>query len=233
MPNLVVLTPTRGRPERFARMVSAALGTAHSEVGVWAGIDDDDLSLYGSFYPRVKTLIGPRLSLSGWTNLLAERVLAEPDPPRYLASLGDDHLCRTPGWDTALVGEIERMGGTGIAYGNDLFQGMACPTAWVMSADIVRALGWMMLPTCQHMYVDNAIAEVGRGLNRIAYRPDVTIEHLHPIAGKAKPDASYIATNSQQRFAADRAAFEAWRADQLSRDLATLRTLLDRSAPVG
>jgi hypothetical protein len=59
-------------------------------------------------------------------------VLAERDPPRYLASLGDDHRPRTKGWDRRLIDAIESLGGApGIAYGDDKLQGAALPTAWV------------------------------------------------------------------------------------------------------
>ena len=213
MPDLAVITPTRGRPERFAAMVLAVNATALNDVLIYAGRDEDDDSGYTDrLPPNVLTAIGPRASLSAWTNGLARTAIVYGGV-RYLASLGDDHLPRTLGWSGTLIRAIENMGGTGIAYGNDLLQGQALPTAWVMSADIVRTLGWMMLPACEHMFVDNAILALGRAAGCIAYRGDVVIEHLHPVAGKAAVDESYRASNSAERMAADQRAFEAWRDD--------------------
>jgi betaine-homocysteine S-methyltransferase len=40
----------------------------------------------------------------------------------------------------------------------------------------------MMLPGCEHMYVDNAVLELGRAANRIAYVPEVVIEHPELVA---------------------------------------------------
>lgn len=230
MAELAVITPTRERPRQFAELVRAIGTTAHGAVTVLAGVDDDDPSDYESELDRadagvrVVILRGPRKSLSAWTNELAA-VALEAEKPRFLASLGDDHRPRTHGWDRKLIEAIEDLGGNGFAYGNDLFQGPAVPTAWVESADVVRALGWMMLPACEHMYVDNAVYALGTASGRITYRPDVVIEHLHPLAGKADWDASYRDSNSKERYAADKIGYLTWQAEQLATDAAKVAVL--------
>lgn len=227
MADLAVIVPSRGRPRQLREMVEAVYATAATDVAVYLGLDDDDPADYlAEFLGREWDLWacrGERKSLSAWTNHLAAQVLDSPAAPRWLASLGDDHRPRTRGWDRKLIEAIEDLGGSGIAYGNDLLQGAALPTAWVVSSDIVRTLGWMMLPACAHMYVDNATLELGRALDRIVYRPDVIVEHLHPDAGKAARDASYRESNTPARYAADGAAFEVWRRDGLAGDVARLR----------
>lgn len=230
MADLAIITPTRGRPRQFADMVEAAEQTAAGSVMVVSCIDDDDPARaeYDESTPPTPTRLryyGPRRSLSAWTNLAALNLVNAPDPPRYLASLGDDHRPRTPGWDRLLIGAIEAGAGYGFGYGNDLLQGAYMPTAWVVSADVVRALGWMMLPGCAHMYVDTAVLELGKAARCITYRPDVVLEHLHPVAGKAAWDSSYRESNAPDRYAADRAAFEAWRTTRLADDAATILAL--------
>jgi hypothetical protein len=226
MADLAIITPTRGRPRQFADLVETVHATAAGTVEIWAGMDDDDHADYAEALGLADVLRGPRRSLSGWTNHLATQALSSENPPRYLASLGDDHRPRTPGWDRILIDAIGGLpGGFGFAYGNDLFQGANMPTAWVVSADVVRALGWMMLPGCAHMYVDNAVLELGRAAGRIVYRPDVIIEHVHPVAGKAAWDDSYRESNAPDRYATDRAAFGAWRASGLATDAAKLAAL--------
>lgn len=232
MADLAIITPTRGRPERLERMIYQATLLAHMELEFFVGIDDDDESDYQPLLDkvfangvRIYVQRLPRMSLSMWTNHLVERALETDGSPAYVASLGDDHAVRTAGWDAKLIGAIERMQGPGFAYGNDLLQGVSLPTAWVSSAAVVRELGWMMLPSCEHMYVDNAILSLGRAADRIAYVPGVTIEHEHPAAGKAKTDASYAESSTQARFEADRLAYEAWRAGQMLKDAVTLMAL--------
>lgn len=226
MADLVVLTPSRGRPQQLREMCDAVHANAGGDVLIAVGIDNDDPSDYETALDgRVLVYRGERNSLRGWTNYLAAAVLDGPNPPRYLASLGDDHRPATAGWDLKLIEAIEQMEGAGFAYGNDLLQGRNMPTAWVASADVVRALGWMMLPTCQHMYVDNAILELGQACGRIAYRPDVVIEHLHPLAGKAEWDESYRQSNAAVRYRHDQAAFDAWRTEQIGDDAAKVAAL--------
>lgn len=234
MADLAVITPTRGRPLRFIELLEAVDHTAELDTQVVAGVDDDDPALYA---PQLAGRVfkcdpvmhgGPRKSLSAWTNHLAAELLKAPNPPRYLASLGDDHRPRTGGWDARLVEAIKDMGGTGIAYGNDLFQGRNLPTAWVVSADIVQKLGWMMLPTLAHMYVDNATLELGRAAGCITYQADVIIEHQHPLTGKANWDKSYRDTNTPARYEADQVAFETWKRDGLPGDAEKIRALASR-----
>lgn len=231
MADLAIITPSRGRPERLAEMLVAVQRTAGS-VSVYLGIDEDDQSDYSAIMPAsrgldVLPIRGKRRSLSAWTNEIAKMALCSADPPRYLASLGDDHVPLTPGWDRILIHAIRNnMAGPGFAYGNDLLQGGALPTSWVVSAEVVIELGWMMLPECEHMYVDAAIRELGMTADRLWYEPGVIIEHRHPIAGKTDWDASYRESNAVERYRADRRAYEAWRDDGgLARDAATLSAL--------
>jgi hypothetical protein len=215
-------------------MILGALERARmASIEVWIGLDEDDPSEYGiacdpAFAAGADVYVTrkPRRSLSSWTNLLANLCLSHRDyPPGYLMSIGDDHMVRTDGWDKALIEAIAEQDGPGFAYGNDLFQGSNLPTAWMVHADAVRALGWMMLSTCEHMYVDNAIKELGQAAGRLAYLPSVIIEHVHPNAGKAERDPSYEQSNRREQFDRDAAAFTAWRNGQMARDTATLIAL--------
>ena len=227
MADLVILTPTRGRPVRFAELAAAVADTAELDVALVGYVDDDDpdREVYEAMAGgQVHIAVGPRRSLAGWTNTGAHAAIHSG--ARYLASLGDDHLPRTRGWDRLLIDAVEELPGPGIAYGNDLFQGPRLPTAWVVAAELVRAVGWMMLPGCEHMYVDTAVLALGQAADRIVYRPDVVIEHRHPLAGKAGWDASYRESNAESRYAADRIAFDAWRTGGgLDADAATVQAL--------
>ncbi len=72
MADLVVITPTRGRPERFAELVEAVHRTTAGEAKIWAGLDDDDESDYWSAIrdqaAPVFAYRGERRSLSAWTS---------------------------------------------------------------------------------------------------------------------------------------------------------------------
>ena len=228
MPDLAILVPSRGRPVRFRALLDAVAARSSTHPVVYLATDDDDpelegyLSVIQNHAQAVLHVTGPRRSLSAWTNMLAELALQGEHAPLYLASLGDDHRPRTPQWDNDLMHAIERMEGPGIAYGNDLLQGRKMPTAWVVSSGVVRALGWMMLPACEHMYVDNVTRDLGQAAGRLDYLPGVIVEHEHPLAGKVDWDQSYRESNHRTQYDHDEAAYKAWRTGQMAADALTL-----------
>lgn len=201
--NLAVLTPSRGRPDRFAEMVEAIRATADGEVKVYLATDDDDV-----VYPHIDGVVtwrGPRKRLAGWTNTLAATALLEGAD--ILAFLGDDHRPRTPGWDTRIRQAFHEMG-DGLVYCADGLQNERLPTAPFWSASVIRALGWYYPPVLKHLYADDYWLKLARDLGRCTYRPDVLIEHCHPSAGKADVDDVYRENDTW--YDHDRAAFEAF-----------------------
>jgi hypothetical protein len=201
---ILVIVPSRGRPERLSYMLGEALSLSGGTADFAVCTDEDDTSGYadpGS--SRVLWFRGRRRSMCAWTNWAA----AHPRACRYgyLASLGDDHVPRTQDWDGKLAAAIS---GTGIAYGDDLHQGEDLPTAPVISRDITDALGWMCLPGLASKYCDDAWKILGGGAGCLTYVPEVIIEHVHPDAGKAPQDATYADGNDA--YEDDGRVFRAW-----------------------
>jgi hypothetical protein len=98
----------------------------------------------------------------------------------------------------------------------------------VVSADIVEALGWVCEPSLAHMHVDDVWRDLGQGAGCLAYVPSVVIEHLHPDAGKAATDSTYA--GSLATAGADREAYERWRREGMTGDVAKIRALRERAA---
>lgn len=195
MRDLLVITPSRGRQERLAEMVREVRRTRRADTIIAVAVDSDDpqVSQYARYFTEFCGTdfwchLGPRQTMAGWTNDLALRYAGRF---RAIASFGDDHVPVTDGWDAELLAAIDAIGGTGISYGNDLFQGRLMPTAPVITTDIVQALGWYCLPGLEHFYVDNVWAALGDAAECLVYRDDVIVEHRHPMAGKARWDATY------------------------------------------
>jgi hypothetical protein len=185
---LVILTPSRGRPEGFAAMVQAVRSTAArpENISILLATDDDDVA-----YPElegVTHLHGPRQRLAQWTNQLASHALE--DDADILAFLGDDHRPRTHGWDLMVAGAFVQMG-SGLVYCADGLQNERLPTAPFWSADIIRALGFFYPPNQVHLYADDYWLRLARDLGRCSYLRGVLIEHCHPSAGKAIYDDTY------------------------------------------
>lgn len=226
---LLMIVPTRGRPHSIAPLVQAWRET-ESQAALMIALDDDDPELdnyWGAFarvedMSRIYALTAPRLRLAGTLNLYATTHALQY---AAIGFMGDDHRPRTRGWDQRFAECLS--GGPGIVYGNDLLVGDKFPTAVMMTADIVSALGYMVPPGFVHLNVDLVWRDWGQGMGRITYLHDVVIEHVHPHAGKAPLDDRYEEVNSSEMVAADAATYFAYRDyGGLTADVEKLRTLL-------
>jgi hypothetical protein len=228
--DLLVIVPSRGRPRNVERLLKAVRSTARMATHIHVAVDDDDPELPG--YERVFSNLGhhydvletgSRKGLCAWTNEVAVRRAGEYP---CLASLGDDHVPRTPGWDRALIRAIEDMGGTGLAYPWDGTR-EDVPEAVVLSSDIVAALGWMCLPELAHWFCDNTWADLGRGAGCLRHLRAVAVDHVHPATGKAPADAT--TRDNGRSLDADRDAYYSWRAERMADDIRTVLALRGKS----
>jgi hypothetical protein len=138
--------------------------------------------------------------------------------------MGDDHRPRTRGWDAAYLEALHDLG-TGIVYGDDLLQGANLPTQCAMTSNIVQALGCMAPATLRHMYVDNAWRALGEAAGCLRYLPEVVVEHLHPVAGKAEWDDNYRRVNAPEMYGHDADAFGEYLRGQFAEHVAKVQRL--------
>ncbi len=80
-----------------------------------------------------------------------------------------------------------------------------------------------------HLYCDNAIKDLGLAMDRLRYLPDVLIEHMHPVAGKAESDEQYDRVNSSSQYRKDRERYQNWliAPQGLAADLKKLKPLME------
>lgn len=93
-----------------------------------------------------------------------------PDMDFYFIA-NDDIIFETPLWDLKLANKGK------ISYGNDGIQGERLCTFPMIDGDIVRALGWLQLPTLKQYSGDQAWMAIGKILNILEYHPEVLITH--------------------------------------------------------
>lgn len=213
MSDLLVIVPSRGRPQNIERL-AAAPGWDAAELLV--AVDDDDPTLDAYLSLGVGMIVGPRLGVGGTLNRLA---VGEASDFAQISFAGDDHLPRTSDWARRISDTLAEMG-TGIVYGNDLMQGPMLPTAVFMTSNIIRSLGYMCPPGIVHLFLDNSWKSMGERLGCLRYLPDVVLEHLHPHANKAEMDDGYARVNSGQMWAHDEAVYRAWLAGPFEADMA-------------
>lgn len=216
MTDLAVLVPSRGRPANVARLIDACERTCRADTMLHFGFDDDDPLLtenYKMIGGYSYTAVRPRMGLAAWTNELAALNMDVP----HLASLGDDMVPVTDGWDVRLV---EAAGPAGMSYPDDGRRDDV-PEAVVVSTVIVKTLGWFALPSLEHWYVDNVWADLGSGAGCLAYLPDVRVDHRHPNVTGERGDRTYW--DAGRKYGADLAAYQRWRMRQMRVDIETVR----------
>ena len=139
-----------------------------------------------------------------------------------LMHVSDDMVFLTPGWDRILLEALEDLGGSGWVYPDDKRR-TDIPEIWMVSSDVVKALGWFVPPCLGHFYVDNAVAELGKRAGLIRYCPEAVIEHRHYSVTKGqRRDRTYA--EAEKKFgAADLLAFRQWQSDVLPFEVSVLR----------
>jgi hypothetical protein len=222
MADMVMLVPSRSRPANVARLAQAMADTCTAGTQLLVLVDQDDPTLaeYGAL--GVDLFVAPPGDLRGMTIPLNRAAILAAREYDLVGFLGDDVLPRTVGWDQRFIDELTKLE-TGIVWGDDLLQHDIWPTHVSMTADIIRALGWMAMPALTHLFVDVVWMRLGEKLDRIRYLPDVILEHMHPAAAKATMDDLYTEINSPTTITHDGAAYEHWLANTIDADITRIR----------
>jgi len=209
--NLVVLVPSRNRPQNIADLIKAFDDTkTESDLIVIVDDNEPEMDAYLQLGCDIFVVEKRGKGMAKPLNFAAKHFAHKY---RHFAFLGDDHRPRTKNWDVAFINALDKLE-TGLVYGNDLLQGENLATAIAMTGDIVNALGGMVPPEMIHLYLDNFWMRLGNDLNALRYMPEIIIEHLHPIAGKAKWDQGYKDVNAEEVYSADKKAFDDYLASE-------------------
>lgn len=218
---MLVIVPSRGRPDHIVALLRAWESTrTYAELLVAVDSDDEMLERYEMVLetaPSWATIhVAPRKRMAPTLN---DRAMESVERYDVIGFMGDDHRPRTHGWDRAFAGGLAQLGGVGVAYGNDLFQGPNLPTAVWMSSCIVEQLGFMVPHGIKHLFADNFWRDLGNGLGRLIYLNHVVIEHMHPQAGKSEWDPGYVEVNSGDVWTADEATYQEYQRTTLQSDI--------------
>lgn len=204
MRNLAILVPSRNRPQNIVELMDS-LEKTKTESDLIVIVDDDDV-MFDSYLATNADIFMVERRGKGMAKPLNFVSNHLKDKYRHFAFLGDDHRPRTEHWDLEFINHLDELE-TGLVYGNDLLQGEHLATAVGMTGNIVKALGGMTPPNMIHLYLDNFWMKLGNDLGALRYLPNVVIEHLHPIAGKAEWDEGYRAVNAEDVYSADEVEF--------------------------
>jgi hypothetical protein len=202
--SVTVIVPTRGRPNSGFRLLQSFKDTAVlTDTSLLFALDADDPEAPN--YPQ-----GARHTLSRGDMVQRSNAAVRLAAGDIIGWAADDNLFVTPGWDEAVTESFSDPG-VGMVNTNDLLVGDEKGGSFFIRRTCVEALGYLLLPTCEHLYVDFAASELFKAAGAYVYRDDIVIEHLHPYANKASWDAGYTSVNNYLQDDRDRRAFYLWR----------------------
>lgn len=217
----LVLCPSRGRPDA-AKALAASFEETRRDPGsrLVFIVDKDDVRRLRYPDPYV---VPPHGDMGGALREAAADPVLVGDATS-VGVVGDDCRFRTPGWDVSLDGWL--TGHVGIAWPDD---GWDHPWSseekaahWWVSRPIFDAFG--IAPPTHHLFMDDYWAVLAKAADCGRYFPDVLVEHLHPMAGKAPEDDTY---RRHRRFVIrDRRWWHVWQRDAKARDARRLRALV-------
>lgn len=229
--NTLLVVPSRNRPQNIKRLYDALIFT-DSQLDLLVGIDNDDTFIeeykniveeLSNFNIKIQLRIGPRKKFAQTINDMVMELYKQYE---FIIFVGDDHLPITWQWDEKYRNALRELK-VGVVYGNDLVMGEHIATEWAITSNIVEALGYYIPSGYVHLFVDNYFMELGRSIGRLKYLPDVVVQHLHPCAGTATNDQTYIEANSQENWTSDRIRFEKYVREELPRDKEKLERLIN------
>lgn len=187
MTKIALLTPTRGRPEQFKRMVESVGKTTSGTWSCWAAIDEDGSEKYHQHWSRIVTVDGMP-TVYKW-NLLAKYALQDDDNKLFMLA-ADDMVFDTPGWDRALIKHYEALENKIHVYSlRDSRDPDGTPHP-VVTREYMEAMGYFVSPIFLHWFVDTWTVAIANGNNAFTHLKDYLLIHDKP-SDKGQPDETH------------------------------------------
>jgi len=225
-----VIVPSKGRPQSVKQFMEAFMDTktdVRTRVA-WA-IDEDDPTFDDYLYELESYFEYEKFTVPSWMPMVPKLNLAASfyaETSDFIGFMGDDHRPRTLGWDSKYIEAMNSQQdsyGSGMVYGDDLIWGSALPTQIAMTSNIVKKLEYMVHPSLSHMFCDDFWRDLGRKAHILKYLPDVIVEHVHPLVGKAETDETY--QSSAKYMTTDKVAYEFYLQTQFNSDVIKIKEL--------
>jgi len=180
---ILIVMPTRGRPWAALEAIASVMKHSTGLADLIYCCDHDDPTFFRLEKEHVRCWYAPRRSFAQWVNMVVAKHLTDYE---WFAWCADDIRYLTPGWDQKVVAHPEL-----VVYGPDGIQNEKMATHPFIRAALPAAFGWLTPPELKHGCMDVFVESVGRHLGRLAYDPEIKLEHLHHSVGRSAYDLTY------------------------------------------
>lgn len=217
-----MVVPIRKRRKNAERFIESFASTRELDTRLLLVADDDDDSYEGISLPEFcRLVVIPRTYVVDKVNQFAVPAASQYS---YVGNTGDDNVMETQGWDRYLIEPMEKRG-HGWSYPDDVRR-QDIPENVIISAPIIKALGWFQCPLMRHYWVDHVWYDLAKACGRLFFVPYVTQPHHHYLADPSvQPDETY--TETERLYAQrDADAYKVWYSDHFEQDLRVVRGVL-------
>ncbi len=198
---IVILCPTRGRPDSVKRLLSSAQATADhpDQLRAVFYVDEDDPTMPHARWNAIRSGIkvqgveGPRIVLSEMWNRCYELAVQTWPEADIFFQCGDDIVFQSQGWDSMVEGAFALSADKILlVHGRDGVHDERFGTHCFLSRRWIDAVGAVVPAFYSSCWADQVLNDIGNELGRRMYLPDVYTEHLHPDVGKAVHDQTHL-----------------------------------------
>jgi glycosyltransferase involved in cell wall biosynthesis len=154
-PDISIIVPTRGRPDKIARLIESA--GQHHNVEIVVGCDDDDETMRNPEpAPGVKYVHGSRHDTLG----ALFNTLAAASRGHWLMAMGDDYAIDTPDWPAILLACGKQARKRGVLYAHDPHH-PGLTTIFCIHRRTYEMAGYFAAPIFPYWFIDTWWDEVG------------------------------------------------------------------------
>ncbi len=226
---ILAICPTRERVKKCGDMLKGFEDNQSGSIDLLFCIDEDDPQLKGYkalLSDDVAYLVQPPMTITEIYNKVAIELL--PDYQIYHQA-NDDFRYRTKNFDKTIVKEFKKSG-QGIYYCDDGFWRNELCVAPFITSEVIKATGWLQLPSLKHLCSDLVWQEIGEALSIINYLPSVYIMHDHPETTGIPKDATTLRVNSPEMYRHDKLEFIRWMRNDSASVIALIRATLEKKS---
>jgi len=193
---IAILVPSRERMNKRLTLISSILTTVKdiNNVTLYLGVDEDDPTLnlaekISEAIPFVKIIKiqnnGQFLGLGKLWNILTKESTED-----IISMIGDDMVFRSQNWDDEIIKEFQDGPADNIkaVHCNDKCHGEKLAVNLFCHRKYVEIMGQFMREEFKINWVDQWLHQVFSAFNRLKYRGDIIIEHMHWVIGKSSHD---------------------------------------------
>lgn len=194
---IVLLCPTKGRPDKLKRMWESAKATA-TNIQLCITVSKEEYPEYHSVLKDEKNvwiLQEPDLMPTAYKwNKSADLCMTQQGMQLFMVA-GDDMIFDSPGWDKALLDHYNALDNKIHVYHLQDSRDKDGTPHPVMTREYIEAMGYFVPPIFLHWQIDTWTVEMAKANNCFTHMRDYKLIHDKP-SDSGKPDATHTGIRS-------------------------------------